>query len=69
MKQLLDLMRNGERVVLNTPAGPVRVVRAGRGSYASLVADEGLCEFAASPSVAVQLLCKRLTGGDSDDRA
>lgn len=69
-QQLIDLMRNGERVVLDTPCGAVMVVRAGRGSYASLVADEGLCEFAASPSMAVQLLCKRIKGeGQGNDRA
>lgn len=69
-QQFLDLMSNGERVVLDTACGQVRVVRAGRGSYASLVRDEGLCEFAASPSKAVQLLCDRVKGkGNKFNRA
>ena len=61
-QQFIDMMRSGERVTLDTPHGMVKVVRAGRGAYASLVKDEGLTEFAASPSVAVRLLCERLAG-------
>ncbi|MDT7543617.1 MAG: hypothetical protein QOE33_3521 [Acidobacteriota bacterium] len=69
-QQLIDLMKNGEKVTLDTPCGGIRVVRAGRGSYASLVTDEGLREFAASPSMAVQRLCERMEGkGTYRDRA
>lgn len=69
-QQLIDLMKNGEKVILDTPCGGIRVVRAGRGSYASLVADEGLREFASSPSAAVRRLCERMEGKEADrDRA